>query len=156
MAWSIVTKLFAQLRLLRVKDEVQNSLFVFTRFSSTTTATPGMFRWVVFALSTRGIGIRTLSCTPITLILLLLLFFGFSPVLACMLFFLFTLFCLPALILYQHADQPRIAGIDCLQHCSCCRFGRLVHTTAVCVFVRWSGLHMARLSTGSFHGLPRW
>ena len=32
-----------------------------------------------------------------------------------------------------------------------------VHTTAVCVFLRWSGsLRVVRLPAGSWHGLPRW
>ena len=35
--------------------------------------------------------------------------------------------------------------------------GRNVHTTAVCVSLRWSGGHrVVRLTAGSWHGLPRW
>ena len=34
--------------------------------------------------------------------------------------------------------------------------GRHDHTTALCVSVRWSGLHVVRLPAGSWHVLPRW
>ena len=35
--------------------------------------------------------------------------------------------------------------------------GRHVHTTAACVFLRWSeGLRVVRLPAGSWHGLPCW
>ena len=34
--------------------------------------------------------------------------------------------------------------------------GKHDHTTAVCVSVRSSGLHMVQLPAGSWHGLPRW
>ena len=66
---SIKYELFAQLKLMTTKTECSELLVLSTLawLSSTSTTTQKMLRWSVFALSSRGVGIRILSRTSTTL-----------------------------------------------------------------------------------------